>query len=42
MVVFFVKINQNTYPKRRALMEMYRVVPIRKMENYRHIKWQPM
>ena len=28
MVVFFVKSNENTYPKGRALMQMYRVVPI--------------
>ena len=27
MVVFFVKYNENTYPKGRALMKMYRVVP---------------
>jgi len=27
MVVFFVKSNENTYPKGRALMPMYRVVP---------------
>jgi len=30
MVVFFVKSNANTYPKGRALMQMYRVVPITK------------
>jgi len=28
MVVFFVKSNENTYPKGRALMQMYRVVSI--------------
>jgi len=28
MEVFFVKINQNTYPKGRALIQMYRVVII--------------
>jgi len=28
MVVFFVKSNENTYPKGRALMKRYRVVPI--------------
>jgi len=28
MVVFFVKGNENTYPKGRALMQMYGVVPI--------------
>jgi len=27
----FVKSNENTYPKGRALMQMYRVVPIRGM-----------
>jgi len=27
MVVFFLKINENTYPKVRELMQMYRVVP---------------
>ena len=27
MVVFFVKGNENTYPKGRALMQMYVVVP---------------
>ena len=26
MAVFFVKSNENTYPKRRALLQMYRVV----------------
>jgi len=30
MVVFFVKSNENTYPKGRALMHMYIVVPIMK------------
>ena len=30
IVVFFVKSNENTYPKGRALMQMYRVVPIMK------------
>ena len=30
MVVFFKKSNENTYPKGRALMQMYRVVPITK------------
>jgi len=33
MVVFFVKSNENTYPKGRALMPMYRVVPITKRQN---------
>jgi len=27
MAVFFVKSNENTYPKGRALMQMYRIVP---------------
>ena len=27
MVVFFVKSNENTYPKGKTLMQMYRVVP---------------
>jgi len=30
MVVFFIKSNENTYPKGRSLMQMYRVVPITK------------
>ena len=33
MVVFFVKSNENTYPKGRALMHMYRVVPITERGN---------
>jgi len=33
MVVFFVKSNDNTYPKGRALVQMYRVVPITKRRN---------
>ena len=33
MVVFFVKSTENTYPKGRALMQMYRVVPITKRGN---------
>jgi len=33
MVVFFVKRNENTYSKGRALMQIYRVVPIRKRGN---------
>jgi len=28
MVVFVVKRNENTYPKWKELMQMYRVVPI--------------
>jgi len=32
MVVFIVKSNENSYPKGRALMQMYRVVPITKRE----------
>ena len=35
MVVFFVKNNENTYPKGRALMQMYRVVPKTKRGNWR-------
>jgi len=35
MVVFFVKSNENIYPKGRALMQMYRVVPITKRGNCR-------
>ena len=30
MVVFFVKSKENTYPKRRVFIQMYRVVPITK------------
>jgi len=33
MVVFFVKSIRNTYPKGRALMQMYRVVPQSKRRN---------
>ena len=33
MIVFFVKSNENTYPKGRALMQIYRVVPITKRGN---------
>ena len=33
IVVFFVISNENTYPKGRALMQMYRVVPIMKRRN---------
>jgi len=33
MEVFFVKSNENTYPKGRALMQMYKVVPITKRGN---------
>jgi len=33
MVVFFVKSNENTYPKGRLIMQMYRVVPITKRGN---------
>jgi len=33
MVVFFVKSNENTNPKGRALMQMYRVVPQMKRGN---------
>ena len=37
MAVFFVKSNENTYPKGRALMQMYRVVPITKRENWNDV-----
>jgi len=33
VVVFFVKSNQNTHPKGRALLQMYRVVPTTKRGN---------
>ena len=33
MVVFFVESNENTYPKGRALVQIYRVVPITKRWN---------
>jgi len=33
IVVFFVKSDENTYPKGRALMQMYRVVPQTKRGN---------
>jgi len=33
IVVVFAKSNENTYPKGRALMQMYRVVPITKSGN---------
>ena len=32
-VVFFVKSNENTYPKGRVLMQMYRVVRVTKRGN---------
>ena len=34
MVVFFVKSNENTYPKGRALIQMYEVVPQTKRGNW--------
>ena len=34
MVGFFVKSDENTYPKGRALMQMYRVVLITKSGNH--------
>jgi len=34
MVVFFAKSNENNYPKGRAFMQMYRVVPITKRGNW--------
>ena len=33
MAVFFVKSYENTYPKGKALIQMYRVVPQTKREN---------
>jgi len=43
MVVFFVKSNENTYPKGRALMQMYRVVPITKRWNWaRQENWKTL
>jgi len=33
IVVFFVKSKEDTYPKGRLLMQMYRVVPITKRGN---------
>ena len=36
MVVFFVKSNENTYTKGRALMQIYRVVPNEKRGNTIH------
>ena len=33
MVVFYVKSNKNTFPKGRALMQIYRVVPHMKRGN---------
>ena len=33
MVVFLVKSNENTYPKGRALMQMYSVLPITNRRN---------
>jgi len=35
IAVFFTKNNENTYPKGRALMQMYRVVPQTKRGNSR-------
>jgi len=35
MVVYYVKSNENTHPKGRALMQMYRVVPQTKRGNYK-------
>jgi len=36
MAVFLVKSNENTFPKERSLMQMYRVVPITKRGNWRY------
>jgi len=33
MVVFFIECNENTYPKGRALMQRYIVVPIKTRGN---------
>ena len=33
MVVFYVESNENTYPKGKALMQLYRVVPQMKLMN---------
>ena len=33
MVVFLVKSNEKTYPKGRALVQIYRVVPVTKRGN---------
>ena len=38
MAVSFVKSNENTYPKGRALMQMYRVIPITKRANCWKVK----
>ena len=34
MAVFFVKSNKNTYPKGRALMQMYRVVQLHECSSF--------
>jgi len=34
MVVFFAKSNESNYPKGRALIQMYRVVPTTKRGNF--------
>ena len=34
MVDFLVKSNENTYPKGRALLQMYRVVPLSKKSEF--------
>jgi len=36
MIVFFTKNNENTYPKGRALMQTYRVVPRTKRGKCKH------
>jgi len=38
MAVSVVKSNENTYSKERALMQMYRVVPITKRGNWCTLK----
>ena len=37
MVAYFVKSNENSYPKGRALMQMYRVVPITKRRSCKYM-----
>jgi len=41
MVVFFVKSNENTYTKGRALIQMYRVVSITKRGNTKGRRGRP-
>ena len=39
MVVSFVKSNENSYQKGRALMQMYRVVPKTKRRNWQAVSF---